>query len=54
MLKGVGYFGIASIGGNPHYENSLKKLVEVYIYHEFEEEFYGCEIGLKVLALVRF
>ena len=55
FLNGKKYLGVCCIGTNPHYENlKYKRLIEVYIYHQFEEDFYDAEVSMKLLALLRF
>jgi hypothetical protein len=46
------YKTAVSVGRNPHFQ-TVVKTVEPYILHKFEEEFYGADINLMLVAYIR-
>lgn len=52
-LKERWYRGAMSIGTNPQVEQSEERKLEVYLCHEFSEDFYGQPIEVQLERLIR-
>lgn len=51
-LEGKEYPSALSIGWNPVYDNE-QKTVEVFIIHQFEEDFYGSNLSVDLKSFLR-
>lgn len=52
VLNGESFKSALSIGWNPQF-NHDQKVCEAYLIHVFEEDFYGDEMTLEILAYIR-
>lgn len=51
-LRGEKYKTALSLGWNPQFDHD-KKVCEAYLIHNFEEDFYGEEMKIEILAYIR-
>ena len=52
LLEGKEYPCAISIGWNPVYDNDVKT-VEVFLIHDFQEDFYGANLSVSLKSFIR-